>query len=424
MQILIINQYTTNKGDRAILYFILRELVRIGIRTVTVSASQPQRCDSSWLPNGISVRFVPWGWNINISEKKRKKLRFKIIHRLNFWYHRSLAFCLIRKSIIKGKYRLPIRFLCNRHFWRAAKEADVVISTGGHHLTSLNASNAECPQTYDMALVSLLKKRFLLWSQSIGPILCRNESTKDMIRKIIASTERIYIRDEQSMAELVSLGANLENVVQVPESVFGLYDIPASYTKPSQREKILGISVYTTKMRSKDEYIQYIKSMSSIVNQAVEAGYSVHFFSMDIEEHGINCITDIVRFSKQGQHCKIVDADISVEEHINRISKCRLFIGHKTHSIVFALTTATPLIAIAYHRKTEDFMSQYTLSDYCIKDEEVTPQQLKSLFEAVDKNMDSISLQEKKVSIKLGCRVQEDFSKMINAIISQLEDRG
>ena len=42
MKALVINQCSTNKGDRAVLFFVLRELSRNGIDQVTVSASNPE----------------------------------------------------------------------------------------------------------------------------------------------------------------------------------------------------------------------------------------------------------------------------------------------------------------------------------------------------------------------------------------------
>lgn len=38
MNVLVINQCSTNKGDRAVLYFVIRELFRNGANEVHVSA--------------------------------------------------------------------------------------------------------------------------------------------------------------------------------------------------------------------------------------------------------------------------------------------------------------------------------------------------------------------------------------------------
>jgi len=78
MNVLVINQCSTNKGDRAVLYFVLRELKANGIDNVTVSASNPEYWhDKPDFPD-MTVRVVPWGWDV--SRKKSVSFWGKIFH--------------------------------------------------------------------------------------------------------------------------------------------------------------------------------------------------------------------------------------------------------------------------------------------------------------------------------------------------------
>ena len=63
MKALVINQCSTNKGDRAVLFFVLRELSRNGIDQVTVSASNPEYWEEKADFPEAAVRIIPWGWD-------------------------------------------------------------------------------------------------------------------------------------------------------------------------------------------------------------------------------------------------------------------------------------------------------------------------------------------------------------------------
>ena len=110
---------------------------------------------------------------------------------------------------------------------------------------------------------------------------------------------------------------------------------------------------------------------------------------------------------------KIVEGFPGTIEHINAMAQCRIFVGHKTHSVVFALVAGTPLIAIAYHKKTEDFMAAFGLSEYCIPGGQLSGPLLVALFDAVNGNLDAIQEQEEKTGSALCHRVCEDFAGMI-----------
>ena len=61
--------------------------------------------------------------------------------------------------------------------------------------------------------------------------------------------------------------------------------------------------------------------------------------------------------------CSVLETSQATSEQIRAMAECAIFVGHKTHSVVFALSVAVPIVAVAYHPKTKDFMSQFGLSE-------------------------------------------------------------
>jgi polysaccharide pyruvyl transferase WcaK-like protein len=414
MNVLVINQCSTNKGDRAVLYFVLRQLKACGIGNVTVSASHPEYwLDKPDFPE-LAVRVIPWGWDV--SRKKNATLIGKVFHLFcKVKLPRRIHFPLVRDALISGRRPWYLRFLINREFLKAVKEADLVISTGGHHLTTIIAGSIKTPQIFDMAMALLYSKPLLLWSQSIGTFDFESPANKTMIQKILSDAGQILIRDEASEEQIRKLGVSLEHVSKTRESVFGLYDVVRSRTKPSDRRNILGISVWTGNKQTAPAWEHYVRTFTAFVDHAVETGgYKVRFFPMEMQGADRPCIEDIINRVGKKEHCEIVEGFPGTIEHINAIAQCKMFVGHKTHSQIFSLVAATPLIAVAYHRKTEDFMAQFGLEDYCIVESQLSSGKLMEMFDRINDNLDAVGRKQQEIALGMYQQVGEDFKRMID----------
>ena len=414
MNVLVINQCSTNKGDRAVLYYVLKALKAEGIDSVTVSASNPQFWYEKPDFPDINARVIPWGWNI--SRKKNANILEKVFH-LFFKVKllRLVQFPLVRNALIAGKCPWYLRFIVNKEYLEALRKADIVISTGGHHLTTIIAGHIRTPQIFDMAVALLYKKPLLLWSQSIGTFKFMSPSSKQMIQKILSGAEQVFIRDEASMNEIEKLEVSTKHVSKTRESAFGLYDVVKERIAPGKREPIMGVSVWTGNKQNPQAWVEYVQCFAQLINYAIETGCykQIRFFPMELQGSDRSCIEDIIKLVHQNELCQIVADFPGTEEHINLISQCRMYVGHKTHSQIFSLVAGTPLLAIAYHQKTEDFMAQFGLEKYCVFDTELSSGKLIEIFNQINDNLEVISEKEQKTAFEMYEKVKSDFSKMI-----------
>jgi polysaccharide pyruvyl transferase WcaK-like protein len=413
MKVLVINQCSTNKGDRAVLFFMLRELARNGIDDITVSASNPEYWkDKPDFPD-VSARVIPWGWDN--SRKKDAGFIGKVIHRL--WkviLRRHVCFPLIRNTLITNKRPWYLRLLINKQFVKAVEDADIVISTGGHHITTMFVPDAVTPQIFDMAAVLLLGKRLILWSQSIGPFNFTSPKNKLMVQKILSEASQIFIRDEDSIEQIRQMGVSTEKVSKTHESVFGLCDIIKSRIKPNERPPVMGVAVYVhTRANQIAEHKKHPLYFASLINHAIEAGFKVRFFPMELQGTDRACIEAVINNVDKKENCEIVEGFPGTSEHINTVAQCKIFTGHKTHSQIFSLVASTPLLAVAYHKKTEDFMAQFGLEKYCITDAQLSAKKLIELFDEINKNPDAVSNKIEEIGCKMCTRVKEDFAEML-----------
>jgi polysaccharide pyruvyl transferase WcaK-like protein len=452
MKVLVINQCSTNKGDRAVLFFVLRELVRNGVDQITVSASNPEYWqDKPDFPGG-AVRVVPWGWDI--SRRKGVGLWGKVIHRVRkLILPRRICFPLVRNALIAGKpaERLAgepaahlagkrpwyLRFIVNRQYLETIEQADLVLSTGGHHITTMFVPDAVTPQIFDMAVALLCGKRLVLWSQSIGPFDFASAKSKLMVQRLLAGAEQIFTRDEASADQIRRMGVSLERVSRTFESVFGLCDVVKSPARPSERSAVMGVAVYVyvrrprtnctkahekehrnkgTKAQRLKEHENYARCFAPLIDHAIEAGYKVRFFPMELAGTDRACIEAVINSVDKKENCEILEGFPGTCEHLNDVARCRMFVGHKTHSQVFSLVAATPLLAVAYHKKTEDFMAQFGLERHCVDDAQISAGKLIEMFDEINNNLDAISHKQQEVGSKICAQVKDDFAKMIEKL--------
>ena len=415
MKVLVIaNQYAGNKGDCAIAYFVTRELHRNGV-TSTVMSTNDRRLwrDTTWLTE-YGVELAPWGWNVEQGGDSSTFMA-RLRHAKSRGWRR--LYPLLRGLVNRdaGGFWLPV--LSDYAFLRALKDTDLVISTGGHHVTTLLSEDAVSEQLYDMGLVLLAKKPLVLWSQSIGPLDFNDPINGRYVRNVLQRTSHIFLRDRQSDEVLRRIDLNGATVHRTLESVLGLNDLCQAYVPPSRRRPTIGIAIYATQHRPAEERIRYVRMMASLVDHAFARGLRVRFFPMEIRGTGPDdrpLIHEILRESMHRTEVT-VEPDMETPQHLSEVSKCRYFVGHKTHAVIFALTVGTPLLAIAYHPKTQDFMQQYGLGAFCVGDRSLQSDDLLRCFDSLIQRADEIGASVFAKGCDFGRRVRADFHELIES---------
>lgn len=412
--VLVINHYPNNKGDRAVLTFVVRELSRAGVSQIVVSASDPEswRCTLSDLASPVTM--TPWGWGAD--HPKALSYGRRVMRGLKRHYFRRVAYRIVRSRIARPSGRLA-RALCNGRFYRAVRAADLIISTGGHHLTTLLTTDGVSNQLCDQAMAALSGTPLVLWSQSIGPFEFQDRRDLEAAKGILTRSAMVYVRDEQSIQLMQRHGVGQANVRGTFDSVVGLNDAIGEYVAPSARGNTVGVAIYSAQERSCSQKANYVDVMVALVLHVNAQGATVRFFPMELKgsiSDDRALVAEIVsRCDKVGGQCTVEDRDLDTLTHLKEVSKCRLFVGHKTHSVVFGLTVGTPMLAIAYHRKTRDFMDKYGLSENCIDDSELATDLLLRKVANLQQNLDAVGRMQAETSRVLGAKVRDDFRGML-----------
>jgi len=414
MNVLVINHYSCNKGDRAILYFIARELDRNGVSRITISTHDRRywQGDTSRLQGNPD--FVPWGWNTENPNVTGRLTDLKRKGRAILW---RFSYSSIRRRLLKGSKIGFNRFLANHEFLKALEQSDLVVSTGGHHITTLLSRDAVSEQLYDMALAVLSGKPVVLWSQSIGPLNFHDPQNKLFVAELVRRMAEILVRDHQSKDVLQFVGFDRLAIKETCETVIGLNDLFPNYVLPSRRAQVMGVAIYSAQRRPPTEHMRYVEIISNLISLASLSGYKVKLFPMELKNSGSDdrkMIYEIANQVNRPDFVQVIEEDMDTPTHLFEISRCRIFVGHKTHSVIFALTAGTPLIALAYHTKTEDFMNQYGQSEFCLPDRELELGRISQLFENLNVRIDDVGNCIFDKSRELGAKVRSYFAELIN----------
>ena len=398
MKVLVACQSATNKGDRAIAEYLISQLLESG-HEVVLSTTHPKL----WESNSDKISVIGMGYKSTGENAKNRFVKkfFRVFNRL-------VRDKILFANLISPKSNHRLCRCVSKEFVASVKGADLVIVTGGHHITSIREKNALFQFTYDIGLVSLYAKRYVLWSQTIGPLEFSSDKAKNFIENIIKNAEKVFIRDENSLSCINSVYGSFDNLVKTYDSVFGYGDIDVRDVL--DREKKVGISIFNGLKKAFKTY----DVIAQMLDMFASYGYAIEFFRMEHDDFELENIKQVVSLMKQKADINIYPFLSKTEDHLKEVASCRCFIGYKTHSIIMALTTATPLIAIAYHKKSADFMKDFGLEEYVVSDEELCVENSSHLICKLNENLKEIQLKEKKVAQLMAKQLKSDLSRLTN----------
>lgn len=412
MNIFLIHQYAGNKGDRAVAYAMCNLIKSIDSSiNITISTSSPELWNNEPFYSKNGIKFVSNSWCFREASPHCYWQTLEKVKPYTFTILRTLYLNMGKNSLSK--------WFINPGFSKAVQNADLVLSVGGHHFTTLLSRDLVSSINYDAMAVLSLGKPLVCFSQSFGPFEFHNPKNEILTKKILSACKKMLPRELKSADELRRMGVTNDKVINTFESVITLNSLIADYVLPTKRDKRVGIAIYATQKREPEVHANYIKTFVDTCNYLNAQGYEVRFFPMELKGTGpddrmlIKEITDKV---SKPTMCMVYDDDLTTESHIKEVAKCQFFIGHKTHSTIFAMATGTPLVGVAYHVKTREFMHQFECEEYCIDDSKLTTNLMLSTIDNLRKNIDVVGQKLNDNAKKMSDVVKKDMRKILNEI--------
>lgn len=240
--------------------------------------------------------------------------------------------------------------------WRIMGDYDLLLSGGGSLLQDVTSSRSLQYYLFIMALARLKKLPYMIYAQGIGPINSR--FNRMLTGWVLKKAKAITVRDQQSVAELISLGLP-KGLVELSADPVLLFEGAAEAAVDKILESlhldpaagpIIGVSV---RPWGKDEkWLQEIAA--ALDNLSRERQAQILFIPMQQKEDEAMGLKIRSRMKEKNKvYC--LPHGYSVEEIIAVMKKTQLVLGVRLHALVFAAIAGVKAIAIRYDPKVDHF---------------------------------------------------------------------
>ncbi|MFH1284584.1 MAG: polysaccharide pyruvyl transferase family protein [Candidatus Peregrinibacteria bacterium] len=272
------------------------------------------------------------------------------------------------------KFSAGIRSLIKAIFSRpgtgnAVKDCDYFILGGGGLFGNLTFS-ANIIWGVQAAMAYYYKKPVLMWGQSIGELKGRLQ--KWLVRRLFKRAYFISVRDENSKETLKRLGLR-KQIFVISDMAFAIEN---SGGKINRKNTMI---VSLRQMPNLDE--KFIPAVSVFLNWLIEnQKWEVEFAAFQEGKEGDDSLHEkIINNLKNRSGIRILDK----KDIPDAFLKSKMVLGMRLHSLITAIKTSTPFIAVSYAPKVENVLKYAKFDDFVIKTEEVTAEKLKSLFSQI-----------------------------------------
>lgn len=276
------------------------------------------------------------------------------IHR--YWVH-------LQQLPVPTLKRAGWPFPLPRWLQKTLSEVDCVLSVGGDNY-SLDYLLPSLLMGLDSCAMDL-GKPVILWGASVGPF----EQEPHFLPAIHRHLERmafIAAREPVTVDYLTKLGLG-NKVIHAADPTFVLMpetiDTKAFWPK-DPGEGVLGLNVSPLLFRyrpAREPEGRLLDEITGFIRYTVaKRGLGVLLVPHVIPHDGATKNNDAVfmiqllsRLSNLGNHVCLMDDYLNASQIKHVISKCRFFIGARTHSTIAALSSGVPTISIAYSIKAK-----------------------------------------------------------------------
>jgi len=277
----------------------------------------------------------------------------------------------------------------HRGIFEKYRDSNLVISVGG----GIFSARAGAKQTavifvhiLELLFARTLKKTVIIYPQSFGPF--GNKVQEFSVRFLLKRLNAVFVRESISYNILKNWG--IKNIYLVPDSAF-LFT-PNNHEIEEEMIKSFGliegnnIIGFTGRewLASKDSKI-FETELVNFFEHIVMRGYQIILIPQVVSiEHGVDD-----REVLKSIYCRLRDKDkvTLVENPLNHMQlkyiykNLKMLVGMRMHSIIFALTSGVPVMAIEYEHKTRGVMRDLGLEEWVSNINEVRAEILIKKFE-------------------------------------------
>lgn len=383
--ILIVQNFNPNKGNSSVITATLHALSDSNVN-VEITSAVPKKAKEQYNVNCydwlVSYKKIMYG---------KSKAR-KIIALLNeiLWVAYLFIWILFYKIGIKLPVPKRKKQTIDAYF-----RADVVVFPGGHSFTTMNGLGQVFSHCMGFYFGKIIHKRTMVYAHTIGPFKGRfSKIIKWMSMYVLKRTDLVTIREKDSMKYCSKC-----NAVLTAETVFSLpTDLKLASTVKEiskirlENKQVIGLTIHHIYYKYFFTKEEYMTRMADIINYILNNyNCSVLLIPMESKTGNYNdrdLAKEIKNMITKKDDFIIIEDDYESSVTASIIGNCDLFIGTKTHSIVYGLKSEVPTLSIAYQQKANEFMEMYGVLENSINLDILKLNSFKKIFDRMINNLD------------------------------------
>jgi colanic acid/amylovoran biosynthesis protein len=271
---------------------------------------------------------------------------------------------------------------------------DMFIDLSGESLTDYYGQVSLLKCLYPLALGSLLRRKVVVYGQSIGPF---DRPIGRLIAQFVLNRVSLIItRDEYSMAFLKKYKITKAPTYRTTDPAFILKPVAKARVeqilqsegiKRGQANILIGVAASRGSFRRsvsgsgniEDTYQQFLGTLAQSLDSLIEQLNAAVIFIPHVisaRQDDRDAARKIYKLIKNQDRVTLVEGEYTTEELKGLIAECDLFIGSRMHANIAALSSLVPTVAIAYSHKMLSLMEGIELTQYVCNIETVTVTEL------------------------------------------------
>lgn len=246
------------------------------------------------------------------------------------------------------------------NFLDRMKKEDILLSTGGDMFCY---DDNEAVYTSSFAQKHGIKS--ILWGCSIG-----EENLDEEKIKILNNFDLIYVRESLSLKVLKN--KRLNNVCLFPDPAFILEPEKIELPEFMKSSDLIGLNISNFVLNGFSLDTHFGKEITEVIDYIIEkTNLKIALFPHVLWKSQDDRIVSAQIFNKYKKTGRIWIFETEKNGYCAiryAISKCRYFIGARTHAVISAYSTCVPTIAIGYSIKSIGIAKDLGLDNYLVVD--------------------------------------------------------
>lgn len=390
-KILIVQNYNANKGDSSVVYAMLSSLRNRKDKDLSYSVTSyaPQKASTEY-----GVPAAEFAFNLREMKLRSGFPRGLAFIREGSWIVYGFMWAIFRRFL---GIHLPVPGF-KKKTMRLYEEADVVVLPGGHFFTNFNGLGMTFSHFFAMMLAFAMGKPTMIYAQTIGPFFGKFKiPVWIMSNFILRHVDVITLREKGGLrycnnARNVQLTAEIVFAVDTDKNLAKNVKEFDSILKRKKNRLLVGMTIHHIYYRHYFSKQKYITIMADIMKQIIKEFNS--FIVIIPMEEAVHAGGDrplaqkMVEKSGQAENIYILQEELASHLTASVIANTDIFIGTKTHSIVYGLKGLVPTISISYQDKSNQFMKMFNVSENAIDMKDLTVDDFMKIFRRVYEHMD------------------------------------